>query len=65
MSFSVNNTSKAGIVILSGAHANIYNASYIQSLPVNPNISSTITNGDTLAWDNITNTWITGPGGAS
>jgi len=65
MSFSVNNTSKAGIVILSGAHANIYNASYIQSLPVNSNISSTITNGDTLVWDNITDTWITGSGGGS
>jgi len=43
----------------------IYNASYIQSLPVNPNISSTITNGDTLVWDDITDTWITGSGGGS
>ena len=65
MSFSVNNTTKAGIVILKGAHANIYNASLIQSLPVNPNIYSTVSNGDNLVWNGSSWSAQSGGGGAT
>ena len=61
MSFSIKNTLKAYIVTLRGANANIYNSSYIQSLPVSPEIYSTVNTGDTLVWNG--SIWIVGPGG--
>ena len=43
----------------------IYNASLIQSLPVNPNIYSTVSNGDNLVWNGSSWSAQSGGGGAT